>query len=54
MTEERVMRALLAAVARRLEGAEHLGGGPTDLLLAIASTAVTPLRTQARPRTSSA
>lgn len=37
MTEERVMRALLAAVARRLEAAEPLGAGPTnDLLSAIA------------------
>lgn len=30
MTEERVMCAFLAAVARRIKAAERLGAGPTD------------------------
>jgi GAF domain-containing protein len=48
MTEDQAVRALLAAVARRLEAADRLGGGPTDdLLSAIATTAVTALDAQA-------
>jgi GAF domain-containing protein len=44
MTDDRAVRAVLAAVARRLDVAERLDGDPTDdLLTAIATTAVTAL-----------
>jgi GAF domain-containing protein len=48
MTDDRAVRALLAAVARRLDVAERLDGGPADhLLTAIAATAVVALDAQA-------
>jgi GAF domain-containing protein len=48
MTDDGPVRALLAAVARRLDAAERLGGGHSDeLLTAVAATAVTALDAQA-------
>jgi GAF domain-containing protein len=48
MTDDRAVRALLAAVARRLDVAERLDGDPADhLLTAIAATAVVALDAQA-------
>jgi GAF domain-containing protein len=48
MTDDRAVRALLAAVARRLDVAERLDGDPADdLLTAIAATAVAALDAQA-------
>jgi hypothetical protein len=48
MTDDGAVRALLAAVARRLDAAERLGDGhPDELLTAVAATAVTALDAQA-------
>jgi GAF domain-containing protein len=48
MTDDRAVRALLTAVARRLDVAERLDGDPADdLLTAIAATAVVALDAQA-------
>jgi GAF domain-containing protein len=48
MTDEDAVRALLAAVARRLDVAERLATGPSDeLLTAVAATAATALDAEA-------
>jgi GAF domain-containing protein len=48
MTDDDAVRALLAAVARRLDAAERLATGPSDdLLTAVAATAVTALDAEA-------
>jgi GAF domain-containing protein len=48
MTDNGAVRALLAAVARRLDAIDRLGAAPSDdLLTAIAATAVTALEAQA-------
>jgi GAF domain-containing protein len=48
MTDDGAVRALLAAVARRLDAAERLGAGPSDeLLTAVAATAATALDAEA-------